>query len=66
MGDQEGEELLAVSASLQLFHFANVPTAAVEVSLKQNVEERVRAEGGTSCMPTLGVIIVFTWEKALR
>lgn len=30
-GGQDGEELLAVSASLQLFHFANVPIAAVEV-----------------------------------
>lgn len=28
---QAGQELLAVSASLQLFHFANVPIAALEV-----------------------------------
>ena len=31
-GEQNREELLAVSASLQLFHFANLPVAEVEVS----------------------------------
>lgn len=29
--EKEGEELLAVSASLHLFHFANVPLAELEV-----------------------------------
>lgn len=33
VGDHNGQELLAVSASLQLFHFANVPIAAVEVMM---------------------------------
>lgn len=36
-GGESGEELLAVSGSLHLFHFANMPIAAFEVgnSLKE-------------------------------
>lgn len=29
--EEEGDELLVVTASLQVFHFANVPLAALEV-----------------------------------
>lgn len=63
--DGGGDELLAVTASLRVFHFANVPLAALEVYLSSNMFSCSKSwmsctpEREQNCWPFFDLFFIF-------